>query len=192
MDAGSPRAQSRHRCREKSCRLGQLAGGGAPSPRVCLLLDKQHDLGLTELEKAVSLDPNSSLAFGTLANGLNWCGKPEEAIGFVKRAMRVDPKYGPWVALWLGDSYYWLRRYDEAIAAYLEAIRRNPNYLTAHRDLAATYAEMGREKEARAEASEVLRLNPVFSVDLFRARHPVQKQADLDRLIAALRKAGLQ
>jgi len=98
----------------------------------------------------------------------------------------------PWVALWLGDSYYWLRRYDEAIAAYQEAIRRNPNYLTARRDLAATYAEMGREKEAQAEAAEVLRLNPAFSVELFRARHPVQKQADLDRLIVALRKAGLK
>jgi adenylate cyclase len=140
----------------------------------------------------VSLDPNSSNAYGTLANALNWSGRPEEAIGFVKKAMRVDPKYGPWVALWLGDSYYWLRRYDEAIAAYQEAIRRNPNYLTAHRDLAASYAEVGRQKEAQAEAAEVLRLNPAFSVDLFRARYPVQKQADLDRLIAALRKTGLK
>jgi tetratricopeptide (TPR) repeat protein len=157
-----------------------------------LLLDKQHDLGLAELEKAVSLDPNSSLALGTLANGLNWCGKPEEAIGFVKKAMRVDPKYGPWVPRWLGDSYYWLRRYDEATAAYQEAIRRDPNYLTPHRGLAATYAEMGQEKEAQAEAAEILRLNPAFNVDLFRARDPLKNQADLDRLIGALRKAGLK
>ena len=58
--------------------------------------------------------------------------------------------------------------------------------------LAATYAEMGREKEAQAEAAEVMRLNPAFNVDLFRARDPLKNQADLDRLIAALRKAGLK
>ena len=112
---------------------------------------------------------------GTLAAGLNCSGRPEEAIGFVKKAMRVDPKYGPWVALWLGDSYYLLRRYDEAIAAYQEAIRRNPNYLSPHRMLAATYAELGREKEAQAEAAEVLRINPAFNVDLFRARAAFQE-----------------
>jgi adenylate cyclase len=157
-----------------------------------LVLDKQYEPGLPELEKAVSLDPNSSVAYGTLANALNLLGRPEEAIGFVKKAMRVDPKSGPWVACWLGDSYYWLHRYDEAVAAYQDAVRRNPNYLTARRNLAATYAEMGRERDAKAEAAEVLRLNPSFSVELFRSRIAIKSEADLNRLVTALQKAGLK
>jgi len=157
-----------------------------------LLLNRQHELGLAELRKAVSLNPNFSDALGMLANGLNWSGQPEEAIGFVKEAMRVDPKYQPWVSLWLGDSYFWLRQYDRAIASYQDAIRKQPNYLSPHRMLAATYAEMGRQREAHAEAAEVLRINPTFCLDLFQTRYPVKKQADLDRLTAALRRAGLE
>jgi adenylate cyclase len=156
-----------------------------------LLWNRQEDLGITELEKAVLLDPNSSLAYGTLAAGLNYSGRPEEAVGFVKQAMRLDPKFGPWVALWLGDSYYLLRRYDEAVAAYQEGVHRNPNYISVHRMLAATYAELGRQKEARAEVAEILRINPAYSVELYRARVPFKNRADLDRLIAGLRKAGL-
>jgi adenylate cyclase len=157
-----------------------------------LLWNKEQDLGVAELEKAVSLDPNSSNAYGTLASGLNYSGRPEEAIGFVKKAMRVDPKYGPWILLWLGDSYYLMRRYDEAISLYQEAVHRAPNYLSPHRMLAATYAELGRQKEAQAEAAEVMRLNPAFSVELYRARLPFKNQPDLDRFVAGLRKAGLK
>jgi adenylate cyclase len=157
-----------------------------------LLWNRQQDVGIAELEKAVLLDPNSSNAYGTLGAGLNYLGRPEEAIGFVKKAMRVDPKYGPWVALWLGDSYYLLRRYDDAIATYQEGVRRNPNYVSPHRMLAAAYAELGREKEARAEVAEVLRINPTYSIELYRARAPFKNQADLDRYISGLRKAGFK
>ena len=58
--------------------------------------------------------------------------------------------------------------------------------------LAATYAELGREKEARAEVAEVLRINPAYSVERYRGRAPFKNQADLDRVIAALHKAGLK
>ena len=85
-----------------------------------------------------------------------------------------------------------LQRYDEAIAAFREAIRRAPDFLPAHHNLAATYAEAGRDQEARAEAAEALRLNPEFSVDRLRERLPFKNPADLDRLTSALHKAGLK
>jgi adenylate cyclase len=157
-----------------------------------LLWNKQQDPGLEELEKAVSMAPNSSMAYGSLGGALNYSGRPEEAIGFIKKAMRLDPKYGPWVAVWLGESYFLLGRHEEAIAAYQEAVRRNPKYLPLHRQLAVMYAELGRENEARAEAAEFLRINPTYSLDVWLARLPFKNQAVLDRYIAALRKAGLK
>ena len=51
---------------------------------------------------------------------------------------------------------------------------------------------MGREKEARAEAAEVLRINPKFSVDSWAKRLPYKDQSVTDNLINALRKAGLK
>ena len=50
---------------------------------------------------------------------------------------------------------------------------------------------MGREKEAHAEAAEVLRINPKFSVDSAKIM-PYKDQSVIDNFISALRKAGLK
>jgi hypothetical protein len=50
---------------------------------------------------------------------------------------------------------------------------------------------MGREKEARAEAAEVLRINPKFSLDSFAKAVPYKDQSVIDKLYNACRKAGL-
>jgi hypothetical protein len=47
---------------------------------------------------------------------------------------------------------------------------------------------MGHEKEARAEAAEVLRINPKFSAKML----PYKDQSQTDKVINALRKAGLK
>ena len=51
---------------------------------------------------------------------------------------------------------------------------------------------MGREKEARAEAAEVLRINPKFSLDLYAKRLPYKDQSEIDKFANAMRKAGLK
>jgi len=51
---------------------------------------------------------------------------------------------------------------------------------------------MGKEKEAHAEAKEVLRLNPRFSLEGLGKNLPYKNQDQIDRFIEALRKAGLK
>ncbi len=51
---------------------------------------------------------------------------------------------------------------------------------------------MRREKEARAEAAEVLRINPKFSVDSHAKMLSFKDQSVNDRVVDALRKAGLK
>ena len=67
-----------------------------------------------------------------------------------------------------------------------------PNILNHHLPLAAVYSELGQEAEARAEAAEVLRLNPQFSLEVHKQRTPIKDPAVLERHLAALRKAGLK
>jgi hypothetical protein len=62
----------------------------------------------------------------------------------------------------------------------------------AHLTLAAVYSALGRATEAQAEAAEVLRLNPKFSLEVHRERVPIKDSALLEQHIAALRKAGLK
>lgn len=106
--------------------------------------------------------------------------------------MRLDPNYPPWLVFHLAQSYVLLRRYDEAIAALEDALRRNRNFLPARQMLAVVDAELGRDKEARAEVAEVLRISPDASLERWRERLPYKNQADLERFIAGLQKAGMK
>ena len=69
---------------------------------------------------------------------------------------------------------------------------RNPDYLPAHSELLVAYSESGHEAEARAEAAEILRLSPNFSLEGMRQRLPFKDQAELERFLDGLRKAGLK
>jgi hypothetical protein len=74
----------------------------------------------------------------------------------------------------------------------LFVIARNPDHLGARLSLTTIYGELGREEEARAEAAEVLRRIPNFSLEVQMQRVPYKDPAVLERVLAALRKAGLK
>jgi Tfp pilus assembly protein PilF len=85
-------------------------------------------------------------------------------------------------------------RFEEAVSALKKALQRAPDNVLAHIHLTCTYSLMGQEKEARAEAEEVLRINPNFSLDHF-ARTTLrsyQDQSEIDKVVNAMRKAGLK
>jgi adenylate cyclase len=71
-------------------------------------------------------------------------------------------------------------------------LTRYPNILGAHLTLAAVYSEVGQAAEARAEATEVLRINPKFSLEVHRQLVPIKDPTILEHHLAALRKAGLK
>ena len=105
--------------------------------------------------------------------------------------MRLSPYYRDWYLGVLGTAYRLAGDYDEAIAAYDKRRERNPHSTMPYLGLALVYSEVGRDKEARAAASEVLKRNPKISLNQVRNRLPYQNPAEVDRIIAALRKAGL-
>ena len=82
--------------------------------------------------------------------------------------------------------------YEKAIVSLKKVVSFNQNYLPARVSLAICYAELGQEEEARAEAAEILRLMPTFSLEDAKQRWPFKDSAVLERDLAALRKAGLK
>ena len=62
----------------------------------------------------------------------------------------------------------------------------------AHIGLAASYIHVGQEEEAHAEAAEVLKIDPEFSLERYAKILPYKNKADTDRYVDALRKAGLK
>jgi adenylate cyclase len=151
-----------------------------------------YDMAIAEGERALALNPGSA---GTLLNygaSLNQAGRRKEAIPLFQKAIRLTP-FGP-SSLYreYGSALRSAGRYEEAISAYKKAIQIAPDNLIAHLQLAATYSLMGQEGEARLEAAEVLRINPKFSLDYYAKVVPIKDQSAKDRIIGALRKAGLK
>ena len=76
-----------------------------------------------------------------------------------------------------------------------EGVSREQNYIGFHLWLAASYAMLDREAEAQAEVTEVLRLNPKFSLSAYAAwarnYTPPKNRTSLERRLTALRKAGI-
>jgi adenylate cyclase len=83
-------------------------------------------------------------------------------------------------------------RLEEAVSAYKKSLQRAPENVLAHVALTGTYSLMGREGDARAEAAEVLRINPKFSVDHYAKIAAFKNQVRKDEFINALRNAGLK
>jgi tetratricopeptide (TPR) repeat protein len=151
----------------------------------------QHEKAIVACERAVVLNPNGIISLFQLGNALSSVGRFEEAIPHLKRAIRLNP-LDPSIALFgLGSAYVRMERYEEAITVLKKALHYQPDFLTAHVRLSACYAALGREEEAHAEAAEVLRLNPKFSVKKIAKRMQIRDRDVKQRYIDLLRKAGL-
>ena len=81
--------------------------------------------------------------------------------------------------------------WTEAVAVCEKGLRRQPDNLNSRAIRAAVYGYCGREREAREEAAEVLRINPKFTVASYTAILPYKNQSDRDFIAQGLRKAGL-
>jgi len=157
------------------------------------LWQKQYEPALTEMERAIALDPKDAWNRAFLAEALSRVGRPENAVRMAEQALHGNSPAAVDLHLdSVGAAYYLAGRHEEAIAPLKQYLSRYPNVLGPHLDLAAVYSELGREAEARAEAAEVLRINPKFSLEIHKERVPIKDPATLERQLAALRKAGLK
>jgi len=153
----------------------------------------QHDKAVVLGEKAVALNPNSADSHMMFGKILTFAGRYEESIPELKTAIRLNPIPHAMYLFSLGISYALLGQYDEAITWGEKAVRREPNSMMTHLWMAAFYSKAGRDKEARIEAAELLRLHPKFSLEKFVRSVTYKNQEDVERIIGVpLRKAGLK
>jgi adenylate cyclase len=156
------------------------------------LFQRQFDRAIEEGERAIVLNPNGADYHVWLAMILNSAGRPEEAVALVKKAIRLNPFPPNWYFLSLGNVFFVMGQYEEAAEAYQRAIQRSPDFLLVRIGLAACYGALGREEDARAAATEVLRIDPKFTLERFAHGLLYKNQNDADRYVDGLRKAGLK
>ena len=151
----------------------------------------RHDEATAEAERALALEPNLAAAYATLSGVLHYSGRSEEALQSLDTAMRLDPHYPNIYLHFMGQNYFSLGRYEEAIAALKRRLIRNPETDVSRVLIAAAYGHLGRFDEARAEWAEAMRVNPEYSLEHKRKILPYKNPADFERIVDGLRQAGL-
>jgi adenylate cyclase len=155
-----------------------------------LIRKRNFDAATAAVERAIAL--NSNFADYRLAMVLFSVGETARAIEIAKAQMRLDPFHPHFAPLILGEAYYLLKQYREAQRWLREATGRAPNHQYGHAFLAATYAQLGQLADARAEAAEVLRLNPNYTIGGTQKRVSNFKHEEgMEHILDGLRKAGL-
>ncbi len=151
----------------------------------------QHDRAIADGKRAVSLDPNSAFAWLALAdiNNILWTNKPEEVLAYAQKAIRLDPRHPENYSMQEGVAYNKMGRYAEAVEVLKRSDQNNP---WVHAHLIHSYSELGQEQDARAEAAEVLRISPRFSLADVERMHGDWHGAEGQRYLSDLRKAGLK
>jgi adenylate cyclase len=92
---------------------------------------------------------------------------------------------------WLGLANYMLKRYGDAMRWSHEYASCQPDRQSPHLWLAAACAQLGQLEEARAEAAEVLRVNPGFTIESWKRLLVHKNPKDAEHRIDGARKAGL-
>ncbi len=141
-------------------------------------------------KKALALNPNDSNGFAVLATTMFFSGRPEEALELIRQAMRLNPNYPLWYLFPMQEAYRLMGRYDEAIETIKEELRRLDNFIGRTR-LALTYAQSGRDEEARAEIARVLSAKPDMTLRIWANAQSYKDSSQLERDLADLRRVGL-
>jgi len=160
------------------------------------LMKRQHEDALAAASAAVRIEPGGYNSNMWLGFYLHWMGRGEEAVKAIKKAQQLNPKYlndrVSWILDFMGFASFTAGRYEESIEAMKKALDRFGPFILREAFLIAAYSELGRDDEAKAMAQQLLKRHPKFSLSSWTFARTYKNPEDTERLLKALRKAGLK
>jgi TolB-like protein/Flp pilus assembly protein TadD len=164
--------------------------------RICLAryygYNNDFERQLAELERALQLEPNNPDVLINAGKDLPWLEPPGRAVGLVERAFRLNPHPPAVYYNHAKHPYYYSRQFEKAIAV----IKAKGEQLHGYdlQLLAMSYAQLGRDAEAREAAVQRMQKEP----DYFAERELGEEgdfapaaAANRELYLEGLRKAGL-
>jgi adenylate cyclase len=155
---------------------------------------EQHEYvkALVEAQKCIEYDPNDANGHVLLATLLYYAGRPEEGLTRIQEAMRINPHHPYNYHFHLGQAYFVLHRYQEAIEALNQGLSSNPASERMRVWLAASLAQSGDIEAAQWEVEQIMAANPDFSLQRIAQAFPFKNPGDTEHFLSALKLAGLQ
>lgn len=156
------------------------------------LQQRKYDQAIQSARQAIRLNPNFADGFATLGVSYIYAGDPQNGMSMMQHAMRLNPQYPAPYASALGQAYYFLERYDDAITVLRLAIERNNNLLTSHVYYIASLSRLGKTDDASWAAVQMKSINPAFALDDVADMFPIKDKDSLEKIKADLKNAGLK
>jgi len=154
------------------------------------MLCNQVPAALAETERALALNPNSLFFLDILGYLLSLLGEWERGPALLRKAIRLNPYYRPYVHYGLWGDFFRREEYEQAYTESLN-FRMTGNFWEPLAQ-AATLGQMGRVEEGRKAVEALLKLKPDFPS---RGRVLIgyfTKSDDIfERMVEGLRKVGV-
>jgi len=122
-----------------------------------------YDRQLAELDKALQLEPNNPDVLINAARDLSWLEPPGRAVALVERAFRLNPHPPAFYYIHAKHPYYYARQFEKAIAV-IKAKGDAPHGGDLN-VMAMSYAQLGRDADARQAAARSRQLEPDYSAE---------------------------
>jgi adenylate cyclase len=164
------------------------------------LYQMQHEKAITYGERGVVLGPNHVDVNAMMAHIYRFSGRFEEALGMIKKALRLQPHLSflhSWCLMEISMCHYCLDRHEEAISFakqyrhVAESLGHSEFIWGYYLMLTLNYIRMGLDQEARDALAELLRLFPEFSLEWNRIYSVYKDPKYLEAQQKDLKKAGL-
>ena len=111
--------------------------------------DRKAARALAGADQAIELDAADPSGHLAMAAALLKADKPAEAAASMRTAMELDPQYPAFYLKRLGQAEFAMGQYEEAAETLEKAVNGNPDDDWCFVYLAAAYAHLGRNQEAK-------------------------------------------
>ena len=186
--------------RSEAIRLAKLASKVAGDDaftlaragHVLTYLGREYDRGASMVEQAVALNPNLAIAWYSRGWVTMMCGEAERSIESFDRMIRLSPLDPLRIGAWNGSSFafFALGRYEDGCVAAMKSIQVVANFHTLGAFI-VNAIPAGQATEAQEAAARLLRSQPEFRATDAEEAFPTRSSELRNRMIAALREAGL-
>ena len=156
------------------------------------LYRKRYDLALAQIDRALEFNPSDVDNYVTRGSILMWAGRAAEALPWLEGALRFD-KANSVAATRLCMAYYFVHRYTEAVDACDRGLSHNPGRNTqmlTHPFLAAIYAALNRQQDAKRERGIVARMWPLLDARTFASQFGTEEART--HMLEGLKQAGFR
>jgi adenylate cyclase len=160
---------------------------------VLLMVGRDYDVGLSTIDRALSINPNTApiSMFAGWAN--NFAGKPDVALPCFERALRLSPTDPGSFFFVTGAAMAHLLsgRAEEALEMAGKSMALNPGWDTTQLVLVTASSQLGRSAESRAAVERLLAIAPSSTVSLYEELMPFRHEENLAVILEGLRAGGL-